>query len=99
MRGFFLTAACAALTAAILLPSPSLATKTVKQCQDEWRANKADNVAKGIKRKGLRHPVPRSAHACCCAQSGVGPHSPRRPKDWKDCEGVRRRMDREQGRK
>jgi hypothetical protein len=32
--------------------SPSLAQqKTVKECQDEWRANKADNQAKGIKEK------------------------------------------------
>ena len=54
MRSFFLAAACAALTAVILFPSPSSAqTKTVKQCQDEWRANKANNVAKGIKKKRI----------------------------------------------
>jgi hypothetical protein len=36
-------------------PSPSIAVpapkKTVKACQDEWRANKADNQAKGITEK------------------------------------------------
>jgi hypothetical protein len=52
MKALLFATACAALAAAVSLPSPSVAqTKTVKQCQSEWRANKADNEAKGIKEK------------------------------------------------
>jgi len=37
------------LFAIIAVPSQSLAQqKTVKACQDEWRANKAENQAKGV---------------------------------------------------
>jgi hypothetical protein len=43
---------CAAVLALIVLHSPALAQqKTVKACQEEWRANKADNQAKGITEK------------------------------------------------
>ena len=43
---------CALLIVVGWTASPSLAQqKTVKECQDEWRANKADNQAKGIKEK------------------------------------------------
>jgi hypothetical protein len=43
---------CAALLGLAFLSSPVLAQqKTVKACQDEWRANKADNQAKGITEK------------------------------------------------
>jgi hypothetical protein len=43
---------CAALFGLAASPSPMLAQqKTVKACQDEWRANKADNQAKGITEK------------------------------------------------
>ena len=52
MRGLFFAATCGVLTAVVSLASPSLAqAKTVKECQSEWRANKADNEAKGIKEK------------------------------------------------
>lgn len=52
MRGPFLVAVCAAVAALVSISSPATAQqKTVKQCQDEWRANKADNQAKGIKEK------------------------------------------------
>lgn len=52
MKAPFFRAACAAVAVFLLIPSPSIAQeKTVKQCQDEWRANKADNQAKGIKEK------------------------------------------------
>lgn len=44
---------CTALLGLAVLSSPVLAQqKTVKACQDEWRANKADNQAKGITEKG-----------------------------------------------
>jgi len=43
---------CTALLGLAVLSSPVLAQqKTVKACQDEWRANKADNQAKGITEK------------------------------------------------
>jgi hypothetical protein len=52
MRMWFSVAVCAALLGLAALPSPVLAQqKTVKACQDEWRANKADNQAKGITEK------------------------------------------------
>ncbi len=44
---------CLAMLALLALPSPALAQKTVKACQDEWRANKADNQAKGITEKAF----------------------------------------------
>jgi hypothetical protein len=44
--------ACASLIIIGWTLSPSLAQqKTVKECQDEWRANKADNQAKRIREK------------------------------------------------
>jgi hypothetical protein len=52
MRMWFRAAMCAALLGLAALPAPVLAQqKTVKACQDEWRANKADNQAKGITEK------------------------------------------------
>jgi hypothetical protein len=43
---------CSAVIGVALLMSPAFAQeKTVKACQDEWRANKADNQAKGITEK------------------------------------------------
>jgi hypothetical protein len=52
MRMRFSVAMCAALLGLAALPSPVLAQqKTVRTCQDEWRANKADNQAKGITEK------------------------------------------------
>jgi hypothetical protein len=49
---WFRLAMCAALLGLAALPSPVVAQqKTVKACQDEWRANKADNQAKGITEK------------------------------------------------
>ena len=52
MKAPIFVAACAALATFVSISSPSIAQqKTVKQCQDEWRANKAENQAKGIKEK------------------------------------------------
>jgi hypothetical protein len=52
MRMWFRVAISAALLGLAALPSPVVAQqKTVKACQDEWRANKADNQAKGITEK------------------------------------------------
>ena len=52
MRMWFRVAMCVALLGLAALPSPVVAQqKTVKACQDEWRANKADNQAKGITEK------------------------------------------------
>jgi len=44
--------AVAAISGAVALNAPAWAQqKTVKQCTDEWRANKTDNQAKGILEK------------------------------------------------
>ena len=52
MKAPVFVAACAVLATFVSISSPSIAQqKTVKQCQDEWRANKAENQAKGIKEK------------------------------------------------
>jgi hypothetical protein len=52
MRTVVLAALCSALFGASLASSPALAQqKTVKACQDEWRANKADNQKNGITEK------------------------------------------------
>jgi hypothetical protein len=52
MRTWISMATCAALIGLAGLLSPVLAQqKTVKACQSEWRANKADNQAKGITEK------------------------------------------------
>ena len=53
MKAPFFVAACAVFLATFVsISSPSIAQqKTVKQCQDEWRANKVENQAKGIKEK------------------------------------------------
>ncbi|HXX09286.1 MAG TPA: hypothetical protein VEJ43_14620 [Pseudolabrys sp.] len=43
---------CSAIISASLVAFPAIAQqKTVKACQEEWRANKADNQAKGITEK------------------------------------------------
>src|ERR1700716_3560950 len=48
----FSVAICVGLFALVAFPAPLLAQqKTVKACQEEWRANKADNQAKGITEK------------------------------------------------
>lgn len=52
MRAPLMAALCGVMVACMSTPLPSLAQeKTVKQCEDEWRANKADNQAKGINEK------------------------------------------------
>jgi hypothetical protein len=52
MKAPVFVAACAVLATFVSISSPSIAQqKTAKQCQDEWRANKAENQAKGIKEK------------------------------------------------
>jgi hypothetical protein len=52
MRDWLALATGAALVGLVALPVSVLAQqKTVKACEDEWRANKADNQAKGITEK------------------------------------------------
>lgn len=49
MRAKFVLFIAPLLFATVAVPSQALAQqKTVKACQDEWRANKADNQAKGV---------------------------------------------------
>src|ERR1700683_2068126 len=52
MKNWIALATGAALVGLVTLPVSTLAQqKTVKACEDEWRANKADNQAKGITEK------------------------------------------------
>ena len=52
MKSQFAVAICSALIAFAALSSPSFAQqKTVRACQEEWRANKAANEAAGITQK------------------------------------------------
>jgi hypothetical protein len=52
MRVSLVAILCSALTGLVIASSPALAQqKTVKACQEEWRANKADNQAKGVTEK------------------------------------------------
>ena len=52
MRVSLVAILCSALIGLGIASSPALAQqKTVKACQEEWRANKADNQAKGITEK------------------------------------------------
>jgi hypothetical protein len=49
MQAPLLAVMCAVTVAVISIPSPTVAQqKTVEQCKDEWKANKAENQAKGI---------------------------------------------------
>ena len=69
---------CASLIIVGWTASPSLAQqKTVKQCQDEWRSNKADNQAKGIKEKDYvaqcRGTADTAAPAGAPVQTNVAP--------------------------
>ena len=69
---------CALFIIVAWTASPSLAQqKTVKECQDEWRANKADNQAKGIKEKDYvaqcRGTAATAAPAAAPVQTNVAP--------------------------
>ena len=75
---------CALLIVVGWTASPSLAQqKTVKECQDEWRANKADNQAKGIKEKDYvaqcRGTAATAAPADAPVQTNVARPRQRRP--------------------
>src|SRR5271165_4566865 len=63
MRKSLAALTCMVLAGALVLSSPAWAQqKTVKACQEEWRANKAANQAKGITEK---------AYVAECRASGV----------------------------
>jgi hypothetical protein len=52
MKRWFTAGMCLAMLGLLALPSAALAQKkTLKACQEEWRANKADNQTKGITEK------------------------------------------------
>jgi hypothetical protein len=51
MRKYFYVAMSFALFGLLVTPPAFGQTKTAKACRDEWRANKADNQAKGITEK------------------------------------------------
>ena len=92
MKAPFFTAASAAVAVFVSISSPSIAQeKTVKQCQDEWRANKADNQAKGIKEKDYvaqcRGTAAAAAPAAAPAQAPAAPPPAvaRKGKTAKEC--------------
>src|SRR5271165_3269415 len=63
MRKSLAALTCMVLAGALVLSSPAWAQqKTVKACQEEWRADKAANQAKGITEK---------AYVAECRASGV----------------------------
>lgn len=71
MRMAFVASACAAFAVFAIASSPVLAQqKTVKACQEEWRANKAANQAKGITEK---------AYVAQCRAGGATATTPPRP--------------------
>jgi hypothetical protein len=71
---FFSVAIGAGLVALAVFPTPLLAQqKTVKACQEEWRANKADNQAKGITEKAY---VTQCRAGGATAQPAPGPAAP-----------------------
>jgi hypothetical protein len=71
---FFSVAIGAGLVALAAFPTPLLAQqKTVKACQEEWRANKADNQAKGITEKAY---VTQCRAGGATAQPAPGPAAP-----------------------
>jgi len=100
MKAPFFVAACAVLATFVSVSSPSIAQqKTVKQCQDEWRANKAENQAKGIKEKDYvaqcRGETASDA-ACSCSTGDSRTSTALGGKE--DSEGMSSRMAGEQGR-
>ena len=69
MKTRLVTMLCSTLVVLAVLSSPALAQqKTVKACEDEWRAHKADNQAKGITEKAYV--------AECRTRSASAPASP-----------------------
>jgi hypothetical protein len=76
MRTAFVAAVCSALIGVGLASSPAFSQqKTVKACQDEWRANKAGNQAKGITEKAYVEQC-RAGVAPAAATPGTAPASP-----------------------
>ena len=74
MKTTFTTVACAALVGLLALSQPAFAQqKTVKQCNDEWTADKAANQASG-KTKGIFvaecRGVPVASRAAVAAPAG-----------------------------
>src|ERR1700748_3564113 len=58
---------CATLIGLATSPHAFAQQKTVKACEDEWRANKADNQAKGITQK---------AYVAQCRAAGASSQTP-----------------------
>ena len=101
MKAPVFVAACAVLATFVSISSPSIAQqKTVKQCQDEWRANKAENQAKGIKEKDYvaqcRGGDRSDAAGCSCSTGDSRTSTALGGKE--DSEGMSSRMAGEQGR-
>ena len=73
MKPRLITIICAVLIGLSALSSQTLAQqKTVKACEDEWRANKAENQAKGITEKAY-------VAQCRAGSAAVQPAAPVTP--------------------
>jgi hypothetical protein len=64
---------CAALAGASVLSAPAFAQKTEKECQDEWRANRAANQAAKITEKDY---VTKCRAGTTAAQPATPPAAP-----------------------
>jgi hypothetical protein len=79
MRTSFNVVMCAALLG-LFVSSPVLAQqKTAKACRDEWRANKADNQAKGITEKAYIADCRAGTSAAAPANAPVTAAPPTKP--------------------
>jgi len=73
MKGYPMVMALLTLVGVCVSISPVLAQqKTVKVCNEEWRANKADNQAKGITEKTY-------VEQCRSGSAAASPNSPSSP--------------------
>jgi hypothetical protein len=77
MRGAFVAVMCSALAGFWVAATPALAQqKTVKACQDEWRANRAANQAAGITQKAYVEKCRAGEAAAPAATPAAPPAAP-----------------------
>jgi hypothetical protein len=94
-RGRLAGVILAAVASSVLLAAPAFAQqKTAKECTAEWRANKADNQAKGITEKafvaqcragGTAAAQPTAAPAAAPAQAATRPAAGAQQRTAKEC--------------
>jgi hypothetical protein len=73
MRSILIVILCSALAALSMGPaSAATAQKSAKECRAEWRANKADNLAKGISERAFVKQC-RAGAGTAAAPTGAAP--------------------------